>query len=248
MMIPGTPPGSDPRNTSSANWKGQEMGFFKGALKITLAIVLAGVALAILGFGATYIYENYQKSKATPYEAVKRWSFDATDPLALKLIGKTKLVDGRMYVDLRFAGNPPYLRYSSNRPDANRQITINFKDRDGFKVYEKSIGLHEFSRIVDKGKPVGLAFEFDELISVDTYARFDHVDLAWNVDTADPKPVAAPSPVALDNDHCAPGLSKAERLKRLARHGTVRETGLNEYSAGGKSVNFLGSSEILNCR
>lgn len=224
------------------------MGFVKGAIKITVAIVLAVVALTILGFIANYIYETHQKSKATPYEAVKKWSLDATDPLALKLIGKTKLVDGRMYVDLLFSGNPQYLKYASSRPDPNRQITISFKDKDGFKVYEKSIGLHEFTKTLDKGKPVGLAFEFDEFISLDTYARFDHVELAWNFDTAEPKPVAVPSTLGTDNDHCAPSLPKAERLKRLARHGTVRETGLNEYSAGGRSINFLNSSEILNCR
>lgn len=225
------------------------MGFFRGALKIAVAFVLAIVALSILGGIAAYIYDSHQKSKATPYEAVKQWSFDATDPLGLKLNCKTKLVDSRMYVDLLFAGNPPYLKYASNRPDANRQITIYFKDKDGFKVYEKSIGLYEFTKMIDKGTTVGLAFEFDAFMALNTYARFDHVDLTWNLDTAEPKPFVISDNLGLDKpDHCAPKLPKAERLKRLARHGTIRETGLNEYSAGGRSINFLNSSELLSCR
>ena len=225
------------------------MGIFKGALKIAVAIALAIVALSILGGITAYIYEYHQKSKATPYEVVKRWSLDATDPLSLRLIGKTKLVDSRMYVDLLFAGNPPYLKYASNRPDANRQITIHFKDKDGFKVYEKSIGLHEFTKMIDKGTPSGLAFEFDEFVALDTYARFDHVYLTWNLDTSEPKLFVDPDILSLDKpDHCAPNLSKAERLKRLARHGTIRETGLNEYNAGGRSIHFLNSSELLSCR
>jgi hypothetical protein len=225
------------------------MGFFKGALKIAVAIVLSIVALSILGGIAAYIYENHQKSKATPYEVVKRWSFDATEPLGLKLTGKTKLVDNSMYIDLLFSGNPPYLKYASNRPDANRQITIYFKDKDGFKVYEKSIGLHEFTTMVDKGTPVGLAFEFDVFMALDTYARFDHIDLTWNLDTAEPKLLVDSDVLGQEKpDHCAPNLSKAERLKRLARHGTLRETGLNEYSAGGRSIHFLNSSELLSCR
>lgn len=49
-------------------------------------------------------------------------------------------------------------------------------------------------------------------------------------------------------DHCAPGLSKAERLKRLAQHGTIRETGAGEFQAGGRTVNFLYDGSLAYCR
>lgn len=225
------------------------MGFFRGALKIGVAIMLSAVGLAILGGIASLTYDNYQKSKAIPYEVVKQWSFDATDPLGLKLTGKTKLVDGRIYVDLFFEGDPPFLKYPSNVLATNRRITIHFKDKDGFKVYEKAIGLHDFTNVRDKGARVGLAFEFNEFMDIDTYARLNHVYLTWHLDTTEPKPDVIPDLPGLDKpDHCAPNLSKAERLKRLARHGTVRETGLNEYSAGSRSVHFLNSSELLGCK
>jgi len=225
------------------------MGFFKGALKIATAIVLAMVALGTLGGIVAYVYEAHQRSKAQPYEVVKPWSYDASEPLGLKFIGRTKLVDSRLYADLRFDGNPPYLKYAANSPP-KASITVHFKDKDGFKVYEKTVTLREFTTMLDKGVAAGLTYEFNEFVGVETYARFDHVDLTWNVDTAAPQPFVDPdvAKVQAPADHCAPNISKAERLKRLSKHGTVRETGLNEYSAGSRSITFLSATELLNCR
>ncbi len=42
--------------------------FFRGAAKIALALVIAVVALAILGVGANFGYESYQKRQAKPFE------------------------------------------------------------------------------------------------------------------------------------------------------------------------------------
>ena len=48
-------------------------------------------------------------------------------------------------------------------------------------------------------------------------------------------------------DHCAPNLSKAERLKRLGLKGTVRETGANSYIAGGSYVTFSYYGDLVSC-
>jgi hypothetical protein len=228
------------------------MGFFKGALKIAIAIVLAIVALGVLAGIVAYWYDAHQKSKARPYEMVKGWSYDASEPLGLKFAGRTKLVDNRLYADLRFDGNPPYLKSAANSsPNSKASITVHFKDKDGFKVYEKTVGLREFTTLLNKGAAAGLTFEYDEFVGVETYARFDHVELMWNLDTSVPKPFIDPDDAKWESpaaDHCAPDLSKAERLKRLGKHGSVREIGLNEYSAGGRSIKFLNATELLNCR
>jgi len=50
-----------------------------------------------------------------------------------------------------------------------------------------------------------------------------------------------------NTDHCAPSLSKAERLKRLALKGNVRETGANTYTAGGGYVSFNYGDSLLQC-
>ena len=49
-------------------------------------------------------------------------------------------------------------------------------------------------------------------------------------------------------DHCAPNISKAERLRRLALRGTVRETGLNTYTTGNYEVVFISGTELFSCK
>jgi hypothetical protein len=107
-----------------------------------------------------------------------------------------------------FEGNPPYLSYGANSaPSSKASITLVFKDEDGFKVHDKTVLLRTFTTLLDKGAPAGLGYEFDEFLSVDTYARFDHVELMWNLLTEAPKldlvdpDTAKPDVVA---DHCAP--------------------------------------------
>ena len=67
-------------------------------------------------------------------------------------------------------------------------------------------------------------------------------------------PAANPSqnsgkPDAKNNDHCAPNLSREERLRRLALTGSIRETSYQTYSNGNHYVSFLSTgSEITSCR
>ena len=49
-------------------------------------------------------------------------------------------------------------------------------------------------------------------------------------------------------DHCAPNISKSERLRRLALKGTVREIGLNTYSTGNYKIVFISGSELFSCK
>lgn len=49
-------------------------------------------------------------------------------------------------------------------------------------------------------------------------------------------------------DHCAPGLSKSERMKRLGRHGTVRETGAGTFEAGDRTISFGYDGSLAYCR
>lgn len=50
-------------------------------------------------------------------------------------------------------------------------------------------------------------------------------------------------------DHCAPNLSRQERLRRLATHGKVRESGLWTFTAGGSRIEFTDStsSSVFTC-
>ena len=48
-------------------------------------------------------------------------------------------------------------------------------------------------------------------------------------------------------DHCAPDLTKTERLRRLALKGTVRETGYQTYSTGNYEIVFS-ADNLYRCK
>lgn len=83
-------------------------------------------------------------------------------------------------------------------------------------------------------------------MSVADYARVSQLRVEWTLDTViPPKPVATKSAEASEGDHCAPNLSKAERLKRLSKHGSVRDKGLNKYEVGNRGVWFRAYGDSL---
>ena len=54
-------------------------------------------------------------------------------------------------------------------------------------------------------------------------------------------------PFNFELDHCAPDIEKAERLRRLALKGAVRETGYQTYSTGNYEIVFTANS-LYSCR
>ena len=66
-----------------------------------------------------------------------------------------------------------------------------------------------------------------------------------------PPAAVAAEPVTSDidgdlADPCASDLSKAERKRRLSKFGTIRETGLGTYEAGGHRL-VLSDSTLIAC-
>ena len=62
------------------------------------------------------------------------------------------------------------------------------------------------------------------------------------------KPTTQNASSGVDDDHCAPGLSRSERLRRLALKGAVRETGKDTYSVGYSEIMFSYDGSVLICR
>jgi hypothetical protein len=158
-----------------------------------------------------------------------------------------------MYASVGFDGYPAYLSDPVAKVrNADRAITVIFNDKDGFKIFEKPIMVREFTSIVGPGaQPTGLEYDFSDFVPLADYARFDRLTVTWTMETKVIPPMVPPAAVATaqTGDHCAPNLSRAERLKRLGRHGAVRQTGYETYSAGGSSVSFAfsGSSDVMSC-
>lgn len=225
--------------------------FFRSAMKIATAIFLAFVALSVLGWGAWTFNETRTREAAKQYEVLREWSEDLRSNLGMQLRAKTKVVNGRLYISANFEGHPAFLSHPmlAAKNQAGRFI-LRFVDADGFKVYEIATTVSEWSSVVDgSGQKVGLSKQFDEYLSIEDYQRFARLDVQWNLETEIPDPVVMPS--VSDRgvlDHCAPKLARAERLRRLAQHGTVRETGVGSYTAGGKSLTVFEDGIVIYCQ
>src|SRR5438046_1904494 len=132
--------------------------FFKGVLKIGVAIVASVVVLAVIGGLCAWGYDAYKKTQARPYEEIKDWSADLTDSLQLKMHGRTKLVDGRMFAEFNFMGYPDYLTSYANRSNENAGFTLSFVDKDGFEIRSRKLKLSDGMTFTEKGKKLGMQY------------------------------------------------------------------------------------------
>lgn len=221
----------------------------QGGLKIAIALIIAVAVVAAAAVGIYKLYEARQKLHARPYEEVTTWSLDTRSALGMSLNARSKLVDGQMFVELVFDQYPSYLSAPKNREGT---LSFGFLDKDGFNLFSKEIAVRDFTRLVDQqGKARGLRHEFAQFVRVEDYSRYSKIDVKWNLDTAPVVPPEVEDALVKEKptlDHCAPGLSKAERLKRLAQFGSVRQTGSGEYTADGRKVVYLGdTAEMYSC-
>ena len=223
--------------------------FFKSSLRLATSLFLAALALGIAAGIASYAYDRWQRFQAREYETPKLWSSDVRSNLQFDLKAKTKLADGRMFIIATTDAHPAYMTYARKVKDA--ALVLSFLDKDGFKIYSTTLPLASFMTSVDDaGKANGLNFEESTSMEVSHYASFSKLQVEWNFDT-DYSTEATKEPPATVQllDHCAPRLAKAERLRRLAQYGEVREVGLGTYEAGDKRLAFFESdNSLLDCR
>lgn len=225
--------------------------YLKSTTRLATAIFLSVCALAIVTGVLIGIYNYWDHSRAKEYESIKSWSADLKNNLQFSLVANTKLVEKKFFIKVSTDSYPsymddPYLR----RKNAERLIVLNFADKDGFKVFSKSIPLNTLSTNLDSsGKPASLSFEDDQYMDLQTYASMAKLDVQWTIDTAiPPSSTNAQSQSENKLDHCAPNLSKAERLRRLAQYGAVRQTGDGSYAVGYRSLTFFTiDNSLLNC-
>ena len=217
--------------------------FFKASLRLATAFFLALVGLAIVICIFFWAKDSYDNQQAKPFEEVRSWEFDLKDSIGVETQAKTKLVSGTLLVSIEVIGYP---KYFSDPRNFNASLIFEFLDKDGFRIISKPVKLSEFTTVVGKsGEKSGLGYQFDEYIGLDKYKRFSKMQVGWNLITEPAALAATPKPIL---DHCAPSISKAERLKRLAQHGVVRETGTGDYSAGNHTVAFSYDSSLIYCR
>lgn len=229
--------------------------FSKATLKLSLSLFVAALALACVAWGIFALRERAEKREAEQYEVFKVWNVGVKKFLDFELTARTKLVDGRMLVAVVVDGHPAYLSHPAlEAVNQKAHLMLTFEDADGFKVYEKAIQISDFSTTVDgKGRKIGLDHQFDDRLTVSQYKSFSRATLQWTLKTEIPAPPKAAESPRSDTslDHCAPNLSRAERLSRLAKHGVVRQTGPDSFSVGYRDLSFFSADiggGLLSCR
>lgn len=226
--------------------------FFLAAFKIAIALIAIACAIALGWWAVISVQEVARQREAKPFEAVKTWTPKIHESLGMKMVVRTKLVGGNLHIQVTMQGAPEYLTSPSLRAaNLDRYVSIEFHDDDGFKLFDKQVKIGDFIRIVGPdSKPTGFHHEFSTPMDFETYKRWTGAIVAWNVDTSVPAQQLPPSlsdlkPVV---DHCSPGVSRQERLKRLRQYGEVRETGYGTYEAGGRSLTVMEDGQLISCR
>jgi len=220
--------------------------FLKGSLRIAVSIFVALVGLTIVIAAYSAAKDAYAKHQLKPLEQTRSWHSDLPKSLELNPNARTKFLDGNMLVSIKVLGYPKYLLNPAN---ANASLTFEFLDKDGFKIISKPVQLSEFTTNVDEqGQKAGLSYQFKEPMTADRYQQLGSMQVLWALVSEEAPPLSQVSPAKPMQDHCEPNLSKAERLKRLAQYGTVRQTGLDTYTAGWHSIKFLSGAELLRCQ
>jgi hypothetical protein len=234
---------------------------FKKILSSTLRLTIA-LFIALLGLAAVIaIYseaDKYLTKKSNEkYALVKEWNYESTN-LDLKFLIKTKLVDSKLLLNLEVVGYPDYFKnqdFWKNSDDYN--FLIFFLDADGFEIYKKEVKLKEMARKAgEKEETIGFRYQLSEYLDATTYSKFESPKVGWNFPTKITKRDTAVTanqqlvPKAKNSDsfdHCAPNLSKEERLRRLALSGSVRQSGTNSYSVGLKTLSFFSDGGMIFC-
>ncbi len=226
--------------------------FLMATLKIAVALIATALAIALGWWAVSAMQDAARQRDAKPFEEVKTWTPEMHESLGMKMHVRTKMVSGSLHGQVALQGAPLYLTTPGIR-EANleRYVSIEFHDSDGFKLFERQLKLRDFVSIIGPdSKPTGFHHEFTTFLDLDTYKRWASVSVGWNVDTSVPTSAKTPSPADLQPvlDHCGPGVSRQERLKRLGQYGQVRETGYGTYEAGGRSMTVMEDGQLISCR
>lgn len=217
---------------------------FRSISKLTLSLFIAGVAILTVAHLYSTISEISEKKQNEKYAVVKNWE-DDLKRLHLKVIAKTKWVNGDLLLMIAIDGYPDFLRDSTLRQqNIDKGFWFRFLDKDGFNIKNIFIPLSEFTVKVNRdGTRIGLKAQTSQPIDISSYKEFSAFNVSWTFDTSALKSGPAIPDIAQHEagglkDHCEPDISKKERLSRLAQYGRVRQTGGEAFEAGGHQVFF----------
>lgn len=216
--------------------------FLRASLRTATSIFLAFLGLIAVVSIFYFAKNHYEKQQAKPFEEIKYWTVSLKEPIGVEVQAKTKVLSDKLLVSIDVIGYPKYFSDSRN---TNASLFFTFLDKDEFKIISRQVSLSDFTKLVgDSGEKNGLSIQFEEYLTLDEYKRFSQMQVGWNLITTEEVKVSTKLVLL---DHCAPNISKSERLKRLGQYGTVREKGRGFFTAAEHSVNFFYDGSLLTC-
>jgi len=172
---------------------GAVRGFFLGALKIAVVIVLAVVLLVALGWGGYSLYEGWDAAKNAPLGKTRTWPELVIHPLGnAKFKLSTAWRDGGLHYQFTVDSYPPAVDAAwrgagSDVLGGGPKFTLTFLDQQGFKLFEHEVPLNRLTHAVDQsGKAVGMSAKDQTYVTADTYRRAASWEVTWNFRSSDP--------------------------------------------------------------
>lgn len=154
--------------------------FFAATLKISVAIALAILLLAITGWGI-YSFNQYRENERNaPLGTPRNWA-TITVPSLNNSVFRLSTVwrEEQLSYQFEMIGFPSSLETAINT--GNASFTIIFLDENGFKLEEHKIYGNEIIRVIDeKGKSAGISSKGYTYLSPDAYRKAQSWDVTWS--------------------------------------------------------------------
>ena len=154
--------------------------FFTAVLKISFAIALAVLVVALAGWGIYSFNQHQENERNAPLGKPHIWSTISVPSLnnsAFTL--STVWRDGQLSYQFEMSGFPKSLETAINNGNAN--FTITFLDENGFKLGDHKINGTDIIRVIDdKGKPAGISSKGQTYLNSDTYRKAKSWEVTWN--------------------------------------------------------------------
>jgi hypothetical protein len=155
--------------------------------KIAVSIVLAVLLLGALGWIGYAVLHYREVQKNAPLAVARSWP-----TITAPALGKAQFAletlwrDGRMSYKFRMQDYARALAATGGRKSPlaqlHGQITLNFLDEQGFRVFSHLIGLREASPVLDAGgKTIALEMLGEAQVSAELYRRAVRWEVAWSL-------------------------------------------------------------------
>ena len=162
--------------------------------KAVVAVALAGILLSGAFWGYSAWAKNREAQKRLPLAVMKNWP-------GLTFVGnatgvvKTAWRDGRLYYQLDIS-DYPFGRFVERE---GATLTLEFRDQDGFELFEEVVVFNAMTHMLRGGEPSGLSWSDSRYRDPDPYSRVAMVRLIWHGFTEE-KPAALAAPPAKPRD------------------------------------------------